>query len=131
MEALGVYFATLRGTKSRAKLAAELGVSEMSILRIESRGQEPGPEMLVKLVGQLRARWEDVEYLLGLDKGKGIEEGRQLAENLARQIQQAGAVDARRAALNRLIADLEADPRKIDRLLGYGQRLLEEDRSRE
>ena len=41
VEALGTYFATLRGAKSRAKLAAELGISEMSIMRIEERGQEP------------------------------------------------------------------------------------------
>ena len=75
MEALGVYFATLRGTKSRAKLAAELGVSEMSILRIESRGQEPGPEMLVKLVGQLRADGHAIRHL---DLGGGLVGGQRL-----------------------------------------------------
>lgn len=129
MEALGVYFATLRGTKSRAKLANELGISEMSIMRIEERGQEPKAEALVALVRGLRARWQDVEYLLR--EAQSIEEGRQLAEQWKHQRDQAETEDERRQALEQLISELEADPRKLDQLIGYGARLREEDQRRE
>ena len=122
MDALGAYFATLRGSKSRAKLAAELGISEMSILRIEDRGQEPKAEVLVALVKALRANWDHVAYLL--DPNRNAEEWRSRS-------QQVETSDERLAMLNRLIADLETDPRKLDQLIGYGARLLDEDRKRE
>lgn len=64
--ALGAYFWTLRGARSRADLAAEMGVSEMSILRIETQGQKPKSDMLKKLVAALHARWEDIDYLADL-----------------------------------------------------------------
>jgi transcriptional regulator with XRE-family HTH domain len=129
MDALGTYFATLRGSKSRAKLAAEAGISEMSILRIEVQNQEPKAEALVALVGALKARWEDVEYLL--KHAKSADEGRQLAEQVQEQLRQAESEDERHQVLQRLIADLEANPQKLDQLIGYGARLLEEDRRRE
>lgn len=128
MEALGTYFATLRGSKSRAKLAAEAGISEMSILRIEVQNQEPKAEALVALVGALKARWEDVEYLL--KHAKSAEEGRQLAERVQEQLLQAEDEDDRHRALQQLIAELETDPRKLDQLIGYGSRLIDEDRGR-
>lgn len=129
VEALGTYFATLRGTKSRAKLAAELGISEMSIMRIEERGQEPKAEALVALVRGLKARWQDVEYLLR--ESTDVDEGRRLAERWQLEMKQAGTKDERHEALQLLIAELEGDPRKIDQLIGYGARLRDEDRRRE
>lgn len=128
MKALSQYFLTLRGTKSRAELAYEAGISEMSILRIEVRGQKPKPDTLKKLVLALHARWEDIDYLLGLNGGDEVDEGRKLAERVRFQIHNAPTVEDRRMAIQRLIAELEADPRKLDQLIGYGQRLRDEDR---
>lgn len=79
MLALGAYFAELRGQRSRAAVAADMGVSEMSILRIEEKGQEPKAEMLSGLVRTLRARWDDVEALLSNPRATP-EEGRKLAQ---------------------------------------------------
>lgn len=81
MEALAAYFSELRGRKSFAAVAAEMGVSEMSVRRIEEKGQEPKAEMLNKIVRALRARWEDVEALLS-DKHAKAEDGRRLARIL-------------------------------------------------
>lgn len=66
MEAAAAYFQARRKRLgwSRAKLATELGVSEMSVYRIEEKGQRPEPELLARLVRALKARWEDVERLL-------------------------------------------------------------------
>lgn len=89
MKALAAYFETLRGLQSRAALASAMGVSEMSIIRIETRGQEPKAEMLNALVRALHARWEDVEALLSNPRAT-IDEGRRLAqqriEDRAKQI---------------------------------------------
>lgn len=49
---------------SRAKLAGMLGVSEMSVFRIEKQGQRPEPELLARLVRVLSLRWDDVERAL-------------------------------------------------------------------
>jgi transcriptional regulator with XRE-family HTH domain len=78
MKALGAYFEELRGSQSREALATAMGVSVMSILRIEEKGQEPKAEMLNNLVRTLRARWEDVEELLS-NKRATADEGRRLA----------------------------------------------------
>lgn len=80
MEAVAAYLQMLReGRKmSRAKLAAAVDVSEMSIYRIEERGQQPRPELLQALIEALSARWADVEALLTNEQA-GEEEGRQLA----------------------------------------------------
>lgn len=77
MDALGAYFAELRGPLSRDALAETIGVSSMSILRIEEKGQEPKAETLNKLVRALHARWEDVETLLSTKAA--AEDGRKLA----------------------------------------------------
>lgn len=59
MKALGAYFEVLRGDRGRAALAADVGISEMSIWRIEDGSQEPRAELLNALVRTLRARWSD------------------------------------------------------------------------
>ena len=131
--ALGAYFWTLRGAKSRADLALELGISEMSILRIETQGQKPKPETLKKLVAGLRARWEDIDYLADLSASQ-VEEGRKLANQVRDQIQgsQAGQTASdRRAALQNLANELESDPQKLDQLIDYGRYLRSLDRQRE
>jgi transcriptional regulator with XRE-family HTH domain len=88
MDALGAYFAELRGPMSRDALAATIGVSSMSILRIEEKGQEPKAETLNSLVRALHARWEDVETLLSTkatpDEARAL--ARQRIDERAKQI---------------------------------------------
>lgn len=129
MKALGAYFEVLRGDRGRAALAADVGISEMSIWRIEDGSQEPRAELLNALVRTLRARWSDVEKLLS-DSDATAEDGRQLAISLRSRLEQADSADMRKQEINRLIDELERDPKKLDRLIGYGERLLEEDRER-
>lgn len=79
MEAAAAYFQARRKRLgwSRARLATELGITEMSVYRIEAQGQRPEPELLARLVRALRARWDFVERLL-LDEATAVE-----AEQLA------------------------------------------------
>lgn len=53
---------TLKWT--RAKLALELGISEMSVYRIERQGQQPEPELLARIVTTLQGSWSTVRDLL-------------------------------------------------------------------
>lgn len=128
---LGAYFWTLRGGRARAALALELGISEMSILRIETRGQQPKPDTLKKLVAGLRARWEDIDYLADLQDPAKVEEARQMAEQVRQQIQSGQTVGDRKRALQSLASELESDPQKLDQLIDYGRYLRGLDRQRE
>jgi DNA-binding XRE family transcriptional regulator len=81
MEAVGAYLRTLRddGRKiSRAKLAAQLEVSEQSIYRIEENRQEPNPELLARIIATLGGDPTDVHELL-LHKKATPEQGRDVA----------------------------------------------------
>lgn len=129
MKALGAYFEALRGDRGRAALAADVGTSEMSIWRIEDGTQEPRAELLSALVRTLKAQWSDVERLLS-DSGATAEDGKRLAEGLRARLGQADSANARKQEIARLVEELERDPKKLDRLIGYGARLLEEDRER-
>lgn len=118
MLALGAYFAALRGTKSRAALAADIGVSEMSILRIEEKGQEPKAETLNALVRALQARWEDVEALLSdpqamADRGKELARQRmeERAKEIADRVHEGGE-----SGVRRLIHELRTNPEVLREL---------------
>lgn len=80
MEAVATYFRVLREGRSytRAKLAAELGVSEMTIWRLEEEGQEPKAAFLTGLIRTLQARWQDIEHLFRADATP--EDGHRLAQ---------------------------------------------------
>ena len=128
---LGAYFWNLRGDKGRGTLALELGISEMSILRIETRGQKPKPETLKKLVAGLRARWEDIDYLADMHDASQVEEGRRLAMQVRDQVHSGQSADDRKVALQKLADELESDPQKLDQLIDYGRYLRGLDRQRE
>lgn len=121
MTALGAYFAELRGPLSRDTLATSMGVSSMSILRIEEKGQEPKAEMLNNLVRALHARWEDVETLLSTKAT--AEEGRRLArqriEERAKEIADRVPEADKDEAL-RIVRSLRASPEALKEL----QRML-------
>ena len=118
MQALGAYFEELRGSRSRAALAADIGVSEMSILRIEEKGQEPKAEMLNALVRALHARWEDVEALLSNPRataGEGRELAQQRIEERAKEIAyRVSEGDA--SEVRKLIQRLRANPDELREL---------------
>lgn len=118
MRALGAYFEELRGTQSREALAATMGISVMSILRIEEKGQEPKAEMLNNLVRTLQARWDDVEVLLS-NKHATAEEGRRLArqrvEERAREIAER-VPDEDADEVLRFVQRLRANPKALREL---------------
>lgn len=125
MKALGAYFEELRGTQSRDALAAAMGISAMSILRIEEKGQEPKAETLNALVRALHARWEDVEALLSnkratVDEGRGL--ARQRIEERAKEIADQ-VPDAEVAEALRIVRSLRESPEALREL----RRLLKDD----
>lgn len=66
---VSTYLTTLRAAKglSRARLADMVGTTEMSILRIEKQGQEPGGPLLVRLIEVLNGSWDVVTRLVKAD----------------------------------------------------------------
>lgn len=125
MDALGAYFAELRGSLSRDALAEAVGVSSMSILRIEEKGQEPKAETLNKLVRALHARWEDVEALLSTKATaeEGRQRARQWVEERAKEIADR-VPDAEVEEALRLVRGLRASPealQELQRLLKIGE----------
>ena len=109
---------------SRARLAAQLGVSEMSLYRIEEQNQEPKAELLMAIVHVLKGNADHVYHLLTKDDATAAE-ARQLA--LSWLHQEPSETERRRQALLDVVESLMNDPQKLDRLLGYADRLREED----
>lgn len=66
MQAVAEYLTTIRRSQkiSRAKLAELAGTTEMTILRIEKQGQEPGGPLLVRLMRELKGSWDVVTKLM-------------------------------------------------------------------
>ena len=126
MNALGAYFEALRGSQSREAVAMAAGVSVMSILRIEEKGQEPKAEMLTALVRALHARWEDVEALLSNTRATA-DEGRRLAQQrLAERAKEIAdqVPDGEVAEALRFVRSLRENPealRELRRLLKDGE----------
>jgi transcriptional regulator with XRE-family HTH domain len=69
MHNLATYLTTLRASHgfSRARLADLVGTTEMTILRIERHGQEPGGGLLVRLIDTLGGSWDVVTRLIKAD----------------------------------------------------------------
>ena len=124
MNALGAYFGNLRihHGLSRASLAAQLGVSEMSIWRIEKEGQEPRTELLVSLVRVLNAKWHHIEQLAS-DPDCNEETAQKLATEA--YIAASELSDDDLQEILNLYERLKDDPRALMRWLGYGQSLGE------
>lgn len=107
MATLATYLQGLRNERrmSRARLAELVGTTEMSILRIETKGQEPSASLLVRMVGALGASWEMVSRLVEAPDAND-EDGR--AATIAALAPQSGETTDESSRLNRLI-DLLAD----------------------
>lgn len=128
MLAAGIYLRTLRDTRNltREVVARELGVSVQQIKRWEGGGNDPAASAFVRFVEFVGGDIEEASQLLS-DPDVSAEYARQLAEaraKLARMTPEERESTRQRAAA--LISELEQDPRKLDRWLGYGDRLREE-----
>lgn len=86
MEAAASYLRTIREARrlSRARVAAIMDVSEMSIWRIEEDRQEPRAERLASFVLAIQGDIRDVYDLL-VDRQATPDDGRQRAEELLRR----------------------------------------------
>lgn len=132
MIAVGAYIRVLREGRglSRAELASAIGTHESQLYRIEKGDQDSRGSLLFTIIKELRGDIQDV-YRLMTAANASADEGRQLADRVQDQLRQAESEGERHQVLQRLIADMEANPQKLDQLIGYGARLLEEDRRRE
>ena len=130
MTAVGAYIRELREVRglSRADLAARVKTHESQIYRIEKGEQDSRGSLLFAIIEALQGNVQDVYQLMRSGGAVDVDEARKLADSVREQIRAAPTVEDRRDAINRLVSELEADPRKLDQLIGYGQRLRDEDR---
>lgn len=93
------YLTTLRAAKgfSRARLAEIVGTTEMTVLRIEKHGQEPGGGLLVRLIDALGGSWDIVSRLVRADDDDDA------LELVLAEAQAVGAEPADPARLNRFL----------------------------
>lgn len=135
MNAVTAYIRQLRKDRhmSRAKVAMLAGVSENTVYRVERNEQEPSGPLLVKLVAAVRGHFDDASQLVldaDADESVGIERARQWLSGSQQsditQLMQAVPSDQVTEAIA-ILEELQSDPQKMDRLIGYGQRLREED----
>lgn len=119
-------------TLARVSRAAGVSANYLSRLGTDTKNKtkEPSARVLLKLVRAARGKVEHLEELLYSDTATP-EEGKYLAERWRADMRQASSEDERRQILDRLIAELESDPRKLDQWIGYGARLRDEDQQRE
>lgn len=133
---VGRYLETVREARrmSREAVAEKVrhrtggSTNAVQIMRIE-KGQPTGAATLAAMAEAVGA---DIRQMLNLllDEQMSAEQAAQLAEAYVRR--NAGTPDeqeARRLEALALIDRLLADPRLLDRLMGYGQRLLDEQSS--
>jgi hypothetical protein len=137
IEAVGGYLralVTAQPDLSYASVCREAGVKPNYLSRLgtghKHSTKEPSARVLLKLVRAARGKIEDLEELLYSETAT-VEEGRKLAESTVAALRAAPNGDERHQVLQRLIAELEVNPQKLDQLIGYGSRLLDEDRRRE
>lgn len=135
MQAVGAYLWELRRRKgvSRATVGKALGdVDHSQIERIEKGQTDTRGSLLLAFVHAVGGNPDDVVALMVEPKATA-DEGKQLAAQWwSQQIQGATPQeqDERRQQAMALVDALLADPAKLDRLMGYGERLLEEQQGR-
>lgn len=127
MLAAGAYLRLLREGRglTRASLARQLSTDDTQVERIEKGRIDTRSSLLFAFIREVRGSADQVMLLL-LDDAAGEEQGRALAEAWLEPGDAAAGEDVRRRRALALIDDLLADPQKLDRLLGYGDRLREE-----
>ena len=126
MQAAMMYLRVLREARklSQADIARAAGVESKQVYRWEKGESEPSASGLAAFVYAVRGNIQEVMRLI-LNDDSTEDMGRQLARAILEQGPPA-AREQRRLQAIALIDSLLADPQKIDRLLGYGERLREE-----
>jgi transcriptional regulator with XRE-family HTH domain len=122
-QAVGAYLEALRTAKgmSRAKLADQLGMSEMNISRVEKGTQDTSGIILVRWASVLQADWTRIHDLAEIDDAS-LDEATfsELSEQIARQIKEApalgsaGAADTKDPMLARFLQLLASGVNPID-----------------
>lgn len=131
----GAYLWTIRETKKLprelvAKQIREItgeGTNAVQVMRIE-KGQPTSSATIGAFAEVIGANGDQVMGLLA-DTETTVDQAREMARNWLKQNRIIGTADEqeqRRLDAIRLIDELLDEPKKLDRLLGYGQRLLEE-----
>lgn len=130
MIAVGAYLQARRKAEglTQEEIARRLKMTSRTVSEWETGGTLPAFEVMVRLLDIIKGQIEVVQDLY-LRTNATAEQGRALAERTLTEMRSAATEDARRQVLDRLIAELESDPRKIDQLIGYGARLRDEDRA--
>ncbi len=136
MAALAAYLQTVRKHRkiSQERLADQLGTAALTIWRIENAKQEPGSELLIKIVDAIRANLDDVRRLIlddTLTEEDGIRMARAFLDDPQRaQIQRAvrEVPDERITEALGVLDDLERrNPNLVDEVIRYGRYLREQD----
>lgn len=128
MKAAGTYLRMLREAEriGRGALARQLHTDDSQIERIEKGQIDTRGSLLFAFIRAVRGNAEHVMTLL-LDAAATEADGRALAEAWLRAAPtDPEEQDERRRRALHLVDDLLADPRMLDQLLGYGDRLREE-----
>lgn len=128
MKAAGSYLRVLREAEriGRGALARQLNTDDSQIERIEKGQIDTRGSLLFAFIRAVRGNAEHVMTLL-LDEAATEADGRALAEAWLRVVPaDPEAQDERRRRLQHLADDLLANPRMLDQLIGYGDRLREE-----
>ncbi len=135
MAALGSYLQTVRKHRkiSQERLAEQIGTAALTIWRIENAKQEPGGELLFKIVAAIKANLDDVMRLV-LEDNLTEDDGIQLAQAFINapqreQLQRtAHAVpDERITQALDVLDDLERrNPNLVDEVIRYGRYLREQ-----
>lgn len=135
MAALGAYLQTVRKHRkiSQERLAEQLGTAALTIWRIENARQEPGGELLFKIVAAIKANLDDVMRLV-LEDNLTEDDGIQLAQAFINapqreQLQRTAhdVPDERITQALDVLDDLERrNPNLVDEVIRYGRYLREQ-----
>lgn len=129
MVAAGAYLRVLREARysSREAIAKVLQVDDSQIERIEKGKHNTRGPFLFAFIREVRANANHITQLI-LDDSLDEKAAQQMAADWLKQIgdrEPSEQEDMRLRAIA-LIDELLSDPQKLDRLMGYGERLQEE-----
>jgi transcriptional regulator with XRE-family HTH domain len=135
VQAAGSYLRVLREARgiSRDAIAEAAATSVSQILRIERGQQETRSSVLLMFVQMVGGSTEELAALL-LDAKADADIGEQRARAWAVLTTPTPSSDASRgrvATLIQLVNDMRTDVSSLDKLIGYGTRLLDEQREQQ
>ena len=126
--AVGAYLRVVREARGigRYALAQKIGVSASQIELLEKAVHTPRGPFLFAVVREVQGNLDDVEHLL-LDPDVTVEAGEQLAREWVAQQRQQPAQSALWQQAQEIFAQVKYDPYILERLIGYAERLLDEE----